>query len=435
MNLKKTFLLLFFFSVVFLFQPVKSFAIGEKWTTPPELYGMGSVEIPEEYTEMIHRSSESTCNNSTSNPIYVGCVPLWRPVLTPIYQRSATAPPRLVSYELQLAPQRGIPVCSSNASGNCSASYQYMTENVVLIETPPVIPSGSSNNAQYGRSLEIFHGMTSTGKFYSVLSDVIATYILNADYSGGTWVEGEVSVSNRTKGVYEFGYYDYNIDKGSLSRLFWSSAPVYVTYSSGISVTAESWGLNDPYGNGILEYGYRFNFDSSGGSSGGDDGDYPLPPLLEEDLIDEITGDWGTLDFVRVGLNVIIRGLNNVWRFISSFFRSLFNWLLGALEYLFRPDDEVIQEKETELKTLFEQKVELGGWRNTLDSVRNAFTTDVTAKPANITATIFGQNVTLLNFDMIDKYIGTIRLFLGAFIILGVVVAIAPKITREVLKI
>lgn len=435
MNYKKTFLVILLLCVIFLFQPIKVFAIGEKWTTPPELYGMESVEIPVEYTEMITLNSETSCNSSSSNPIYVRCVPLWRPVLTPIYQRTATEPPRLISYELQLAPQRGIPVCSTNATGNCSSSYQYTTESVVLIETPSASPSGTSNNAQYGRSLQIFHGSTSTGRFYSVLSDVIASYILNVDYSGGTWIEGATSVTNKTKGVYEFGYYDYGIDKGSLSRLFWSGTPVYVSYSDGISVTANSWGLNDPYGNGKLPYGYQFSFESSGSSGGDDDdSDYPLPPALIEDLIDEIDGDWGTWDFLRVGLNKIIGGLNNVWRFISNLFRTLFGWLLDGLKYLFVPDDEVISTQTDVLKDLVTQKAFFGGWEVALNNLKSAFTSDVASCPPALTATIFGQPVTLLNFNLIDPHIGIIRNFLGAFIFLIVVVLIVPKLTRILLE-
>lgn len=431
MNFKKTFLIIFFILAFFAFRPFQAQAmsydeINEEWTTCPNLANMGNVKIPKEYTEPRTLASETNCNNSVVSPLSYQCVLLWRPILQPVFQVSG-GELVLKAYKLYLLPNWGISICNKVATGTsiCPASDKVVTESLFTTAT------NTGDFASFGRRLFLLDG--TDGGFRSVRTSlIVATYQITGE-NEGIWVSGNVNYSSSVEGILEFGLYENgqkisnHLDSANRLKISYSKAP--------LSISSDSWGLNDPQGNLELDSSFFLDVSCSGGSSGGDDdGEYPLPPILEEDLIDEIEGDWGTLDSVRVGLNVIIRGLNNVWRFISSFFRSLFNWLLGALEYLFKPDDELIQEKETELKTLFEQKVELGGWRNTLDSVKNAFSTDVTAKPSNITATIFGQNVTLLDFDMIDKYIGTIRLFLGAFILLGVVVAIAPKITRELIK-
>lgn len=164
-----------------------------------------------------------------------------------------------------------------------------------------------------------------------------------------------------------------------------------------------------------------------GGSGGGSWGSDEDIPGWQPSIIQPISGDWGSFDFLREGFNVLIEAFNQGFYWLSDFFKSISDWFVEGLQNLFVPEEGYFSEFGEQISTAFNEKINVQGFKNMLDSLKNAFINNNIEMPADITVTIFGRTSTILSFSLIDNSIGTIRTILSS--LLGVVffIVIIPK--------
>lgn len=274
---------------------------------------------------------------------------------------------------------------------------------------------GYSYPTRHKLGLGVLWRETSSRQYYSIPYTV--GYYLN---STGSWIGGSIpdtytATLNPTKHI---------------TSQIWSSLPVW-GYSSNGAVNngnvfyGEITGVNFF----IMEANISHSTIPIGGTYTPPD---PPPPI---GYIDEISGDWGTWDFFRDGINFLIRGLNGIisglntmllW--ISDFFTPIFQWFADKIRDLFLPSEGFIEGLQDEIDEAMNEKISITGFKTLVNDFKAGISTNSTEVPTVLTGTVMGQQVTLVDYSLIYEHINIIRGTIQAVFAILIIVVVVPNL-------
>lgn len=131
--------------------------------------------------------------------------------------------------------------------------------------------------------------------------------------------------------------------------------------------------------------------------------DIPLLSLIPPEA------DWGAFDFLKSPINSIITGLNSFITFGNNFSESFLNFFL--------PSPYVLKTLGITLKTKFTEKIDITGFSEFMKKIGQAMANKNNYTPPNITSTIMGVNVSLVDWSFVSDNISLIRGFLNGVLI------------------
>ena len=111
-------------------------------------------------------------------------------------------------------------------------------------------------------------------------------------------------------------------------------------------------------------------------------------------------------DFFCDPIGSIVDGITGVLSFLGGLVSSLISALGALLKALFIPSDSYFEHKLDSLNKVLQSRIKVQDYQDLLDSLQMA--SRARAGLPNLTATIWGHRVTIVDFSFYAKYQGTI---------------------------